>query len=188
VAAPEADAHAHVEGSSPTASAGGLPPGSLEVALVDRVADVDAAAVALRAMRFGRLVERQLQGLLRPSGLDRSEFSVLAALLLGPGEGGQTPSELARTVVQTTSGMTKTVNRLTKRGLVQRTVDPADGRSVNVTLTDVGQEAASKLLDELVTGFGEALEGGGPDARPLLAAALASVLPELERAAGVRLL
>jgi DNA-binding MarR family transcriptional regulator len=159
----------------------------LERALLDHVApgDLPAAALALRAMRFGRLVERQLQALLRPSRLERSEFSVLMSLLLAPPDRGQTPSELARTVVQTTSGMTKTVNRLEARHLVLRAADAADARSVVVTLTHEGRITAQELLAGLVAGLDDLLADVDAADRAALTTALVSVLPSLERAADV---
>ena len=156
-------------------------------ALRDLVApdDVDRAVLALRAMRFGRLVERHLQVLLRPTGLDRSEFSVLLSLLLAPPERGQSPTELARTVVQTTSGMTKTVNRLVTRRLVRREDDASDARGVVVTLTVEGRDTAERLLDDLASGFDEVLGLTTTDDRTGLAVALAAVLPALEGSADV---
>ncbi len=145
--------------------------------------EVASAALALRSMRFGRLVERQLQELLRPTGLERSEFSVLASLLLAAG--GQSPTELSRTVVQTTSGMTKTVNRLEGRGLVDRRQAADDARRVDVVLTADGRELARVLLAGLVAEFSEPLTEADPGAALDLARALIGVLPILESSGGV---
>ena len=142
-----------------------------------------SAALALRSMRFGRLVERQLQELLRPTGLERSEFSVLASLLLAAG--GQSPTELSRTVVQTTSGMTKTVNRLEGRGLVERRQPADDARRVDVVLTADGRELAQSLLAGLVAEFSGPLAEAEPEAALDLAHALTGVLPILESSGGV---
>ena len=167
------------------------PPGApgpdlaFERALRTRVptGDVASAALALRSMRFGRLVERQLQELLRPTGLERSEFSVLASLLLAAG--GQSPTELSRTVVQTTSGMTKTVNRLEGRGLVERRQPADDARRVDVVLTADGRELAQSLLSGLVAEFSGPLVGAEPEVALDLAHALTGVLPILESSGGV---
>ncbi len=145
--------------------------------------DVASAALALRSMRFGRLVERQLQELLRPTGLERSEFSVLASLLLTAR--GQSPTELSRTVVQTTSGMTKTVNRLERRGLVDRRHSAADARRVDIVLTAAGRHMAQDLLAGLVAGFSDPLATTDPEAARDLARALTGVLPVLESSSGV---
>lgn len=185
----EDDDEVRVAGTPATGGTGDEAAGPLLDALLAPfvgTADAEAAALALRAMRFGRLVERHLGELLRPTGLDRSELSVLMALLLTPPDEGQTPSELARVVVQTTSGMTKTVNRLTGRGLVERREAAGDGRSVDVLLTAEGRALAARLLGELSEGFGEALAPAGEDSRAALTAALVAALPALERSAGVR--
>lgn len=166
----------------PEAASGGS---ALSRALRDVVGDdeLDVAVLALRAMRFGRLVERHLQHVLRPSGLERSDLSVLASLLLAPAERGQSPTELARTVVQTTSGMTKTINRLASRDLVRRDEDLADARGVVVTLTPGGRTTAAGLLEALIAELAAVL----PDAsrRQDLSVALASVLPAFEASARV---
>ncbi|MCU0311311.1 MAG: MarR family transcriptional regulator [Acidimicrobiales bacterium] len=177
------------DGGAAGAPLGPAPTGAglLEQGLAGHVApeQIGSAALALRAMRFGRLVERGLQDLLRPSGLERSEFSVLSSLLLTAPGRGQSPSELSRSVVQTTSGMTKTVNRLERRGLVARRASSGDARRVDIVLTDSGRRLARELLAGLVAGFAEPLASTDEEAARDLAAALVGVLRVLERVEGV---
>lgn len=49
------------------------------------------------------------------------------------------PSAMAERLVRTTGGMTKIVDRLERRGLVERVRDKVDRRSVQVHLTDDGR-------------------------------------------------
>ena len=98
----------------------------------------EAGSVHLTMMRLGRLVERDLQQLLRPDGIERSEHSVLTTLwFVGPPH-QLSPTQLSEIVVQTTSGMTKTLRRLEQHGLIERAPNPADARSQLVVLTTRG--------------------------------------------------
>ncbi len=106
--------------------------------------DPTTGVIALQTMRLGRLIERRLQELLAPSGLERSELSVLSLLLLVDDDAWVSPTELARSVVQTTSGMTKTLRRLEGRGLIVRARDERDGRGVVARLTPAGQRTAAR--------------------------------------------
>jgi DNA-binding MarR family transcriptional regulator len=69
--------------------------------------------------------------------------SVLRVLNGGP----LSLSRLAEAAVRTTGGMTKIVDRLERRKLVQRTPDPTDRRGVLVALTDDGREFSAKASD-----------------------------------------
>ncbi len=54
------------------------------------------------------------------------------------------PSAMAERLVRTTGGMTKIVDRLERRGLVERERDDVDRRSVQVVLTPDGRALARK--------------------------------------------
>jgi DNA-binding MarR family transcriptional regulator len=49
-------------------------------------------------------------------------------------------SDLNRNVLLSQPALSRMVDRLVERGLVQRTPDPADGRSVRLSLTSIGRE------------------------------------------------
>ena len=48
-------------------------------------------------------------------------------------------SELNRHVLLSQPALSRLIDRLTERGLVQRQADPADGRGVRLSLTDAGR-------------------------------------------------
>ena len=83
------------------------------------------------------------QECLEPVGLTFVEYSVLRVL----GDGPMSLSRLADAAVRTTGGMTKIVDRLERRRLVERTPDPADRRGVLVGLTVEGRELSEKASD-----------------------------------------
>lgn len=70
-------------------------------------------------------------------GLTLTQLACLATLHR---HGPMTPSDLAAHEKVQPPSMTRTVNGLAERGLVQRTPDPTDGRQVVVSLTDTGRD------------------------------------------------
>jgi DNA-binding MarR family transcriptional regulator len=59
-------------------------------------------------------------------------------------EGAAQPSALASLVGVTAGNITQIINSLEKRGLIERTVDPADRRKVMISLTASGKEAVKR--------------------------------------------
>jgi len=68
-----------------------------------------------------------------------SEFDVLITLYNAPNRRLRM-SELTQRVLITASGMTQLVTRLERGGLVSRTVDEADRRSLFAAMTDAGDD------------------------------------------------
>jgi DNA-binding MarR family transcriptional regulator len=117
---------------------------------------------------------RVLDGeLVRGADLSLSDFDVL--IQLGLAEGARLRmSELARKALISRSGMTRRAGQLEERGLVARGPDPADRRSVVLTLTDEGARVLrvalpvhfsgvhahflDRLTDEELTGLGNVLQ------------------------------
>jgi DNA-binding MarR family transcriptional regulator len=57
------------------------------------------------------------------------------------------PTELARRQMMTSGGMTAALDRLERRGLIERVPNPADRRGSLVRLTDEGREAIEAAID-----------------------------------------
>jgi DNA-binding MarR family transcriptional regulator len=87
-------------------------------------------------MRISRRVRFESSDAVAPH-----QFGVLNQLDLSP----RTPRELADREKVSAPSMTRTVNGLAERGLVDRTADPTDGRQVIVSLTAEGR----RLLKEV---------------------------------------
>jgi DNA-binding MarR family transcriptional regulator len=107
------------------------------------VSPLDAAA-ALAGV--GAAYVDDVQNAIAPFGITHAADRQTIALLRE--HGGLRPSELASTLHLTTGGVSQLVDRLEGSDLVRRT-HPTDGdrRTVVVTLTDRGDEAAAALLD-----------------------------------------
>ncbi|MBB1515030.1 MarR family transcriptional regulator [Tessaracoccus sp. MC1679] len=71
------------------------------------------------------------------------QFSVLVFLhFTGP----QTPTQLAARDAVSTPSMTRTVNCLADKGLVERSPHPQDGRQILVSLTDEGRRVVEQTI------------------------------------------
>lgn len=108
----------------------------------------DTPQLFWRLARAGFLLESLQEECLAPLDLTFVEYTVLRVLEDGP----KSPSRLAEYVVRTTGGMTKIVDRLERRGLVQRVPDHADRRGVLVALTGEGRELGTKASDAYSVG------------------------------------
>jgi DNA-binding MarR family transcriptional regulator len=81
----------------------------------------------------------------RREGLAQSEAKLLYYLLLSGPPYRQSPTQLNANLELTSGGITKTVDRLEARGLVQRLPDADDRRSIQVGLTHDGIEAGRRV-------------------------------------------
>src|SRR3954447_424912 len=80
-------------------------------------------------------------------GISLAEYDVLMQLDAAPG-GNLRMAELADAVLLTRSGLTRLVDRLERRGLVERRRGPSDARGLWAVLTDAG---AQQLGEPAVT-------------------------------------
>lgn len=108
--------------------------------------DVSPMGVVGRISRANDLVGRAIQENFRGHGLHRGEFDTLATLRRSGEPYVLTPGELASSAMVTGAAMTNRLQRLEDRGLLERTTDPTNRRSVRVRLTTAGLE----LVDEAV--------------------------------------
>lgn len=126
--------------------------------------------------RIGRLFEAALERLVHEHGLGAGEFRVMSALLLTGPPHRLTPSRLNRTVVMSSGGMTKTVDRLEQLGLVERARDPDDGRGVLVTMTRRGRRVTGDALAALMAEIDDQLAGLDGAQRAAIPATLHALL------------
>ena len=112
------------------------------------IPDLNRAPMAIigRISRLAQLLQDELEPVFARYGLNGGEFDVLAALRRSGRPYRLTPTDLSRSLMVTSGGMTKRLGALEARGLVARTADPDDRRSRWVTLTRDGRQ----LVDEVV--------------------------------------
>ena len=76
-------------------------------------------------------------------GLSLGEHHLLVQLARGPKEGTR-PTDLAKRSLVTKSGLTRAMDRLVARGMVQRIPCPTDGRVSYVALTPKGRRTVTR--------------------------------------------
>ncbi len=110
---------------------------------------VDTSPMALvgRLLRASRHLQRDIERRLAAFGLNITEFNVLAALRRTGSPYRMAPVELSRSLLLTSGGLTKRIDRLELHGFIERSPDPDDRRSVLVGLTPAGRE----LIEEAVS-------------------------------------
>ena len=124
-----------------------------------------AAAVAARIERLIGL----FRSLSPPSGLSLTAAATLATLERSG------PSRLTSLAVKegvTQPAMTQLIARLQESGLVSRTADPADGRVVQVRLTDEGRKILARRRAVRAERLAEILARLSPQEQAALGAAL----------------
>jgi DNA-binding MarR family transcriptional regulator len=110
--------------------------------------DLDVASLGLlgRLFRAAQLADAELAEGIAAHGVQAGWFDLLAALRRAGAPYELNPTELMRTTMLSSGGMTKRLDRLEDAGLVRRRPDPSDRRGTLVGLTRVGK----KVIDEAV--------------------------------------
>ena len=142
---------------------------------------LDGMEILSRARRLDRLSRFWIDAVFEKHGLDTGEFDVLASLQRIGAPYALQPTELNRSLMITSGGLTDRLNRLTKKGLVRRVDDPVDRRSLIVALTPLGLRTIRAAYEEDMRVEAELLAPLAPDERTSLAALLAKILVDLER-------
>lgn len=100
--------------------------------------DFERIRPLLRLSRLAFLVPAFQKSALAPHDLSPSEYSILGALRRAGRPRQLQPGDLYNAVGCTPGGLTKMIDRLEKRGLVQRMTDRQDGRRARIRLTAKG--------------------------------------------------
>lgn len=112
--------------------------------------DLDASAMAVvgRVLHLGRLFEADLNRSLRALGIPYSDLDVLATLRRCGAPYRLTPTQLRRSVLLTSGAMTACLNRLEARGLIVRSFDASDRRSLAAELSAEGVRLIDRAIGE----------------------------------------
>src|SRR5918997_1702586 len=97
------------------------------------------------ASRLGRELEQRLEPVYREHGLEPGWHDVLATLRRTGPPYRLRPTDFTTTLMLTSSGTTKRLDRLEQAGLIAREPDPEDRRGTLISLTPEGR----RLIDGL---------------------------------------
>ncbi len=128
--------------------------------------------VLSRVDRLSRHLDRARREAFTRSDLEPWEWDVLSALRRAGEPFQLSPKQLLQQTLVSSGTMTNRIDRLVGRRLVRREDDPADGRSVLVTLTEEGRIRVDAAITRLVDAEAVMLDGLARSDRDRLAALL----------------
>jgi DNA-binding MarR family transcriptional regulator len=125
-----------------------------------------------RISRLARELEQRLETVYREHGLEQGWHDVLATLRRSGPSYTLRPTEFSGTLMLTSSGTTKRLDRLERAGLVERSPDPDDRRGTQITLTPKGHELIDRVTEAHLANERRILAGLSADEQRELAALL----------------
>src|SRR5579859_1464149 len=110
--------------------------------------DLSPVGIIGRAGRIMEYVDRALEAKFEEFGVSRATFDVLATLRRNGQPFRLSQRDLMRSLLRTSGSMSLRIDTLEQEGLVTRTQDRDDRRSVFVTLTAKGSGLLEKIIPE----------------------------------------
>lgn len=118
-------------------------------------------------------LSHEIDALLEPQDLTHAQWMPLYKLYLGQ---GATVAELAGLCVTDPGAMTRTLDRIERKGLVRRTRSANDRRVVNLELTPEGNAAAAQIPSVICEVLNAHLQGFSTDEWHMLQSFLSRML------------
>ena len=112
----------------------------------------------VRLSRLALLMPAYQKHFLKPHALTPTDYSILGALRRAGRPRQLMPGDLYSTLGCTPGGLTKMIDRLEKRGLVERLADREDGRRARIRLTSKGEVVGRKAFADYNDGAARLLE------------------------------
>src|SRR4051812_22609108 len=112
--------------------------------------------VFLEIRRTAEMLVREMTEALRPTGLTGTQYNVLR-ILRGAGEPGLTCGQVGERMVTHDPDLTRLMDRLEKRGLIQRARDERDRRVVVTRITPEGLRLMKELDGTVAAAHKQAL-------------------------------
>lgn len=144
--------------------------------------DLDGLPMALigNLAEVAQLVARDhLLPLFAQHGLNRGDFDVLATLRRAGAPYALSPTDLYGASLVTSGAMTGRIDRLEKRGLIERIDNPNDRRSALAKLTDAGFALIDPVMTAHVANEARVLAGLTREEQERLSALLAKLIATL---------
>lgn len=141
--------------------------------------DTTPLLVIGRIHRVAAALTPELTAVYAEFGLGEGEFDVLATLRRQGDPFTLSPGELAERTMVTSGAVSKRLDRLEARGLVERRADATDGRARTVVLTPAGRALIDDAMAAHVANEARLLEALGARDRDTLARLLARLAESL---------
>ena len=123
-------------------------------------ADELANRIFFRLYQCANMLHKTGTRALDDFGITTQQWAVLGALSRDDMEDGMSVGDLARVLMVSRQNLGGVLTRLEKQGLVDRSVDEADGRSRRIKLSDSGRSLwHGELLPRIFGYYDEALDG-----------------------------
>lgn len=120
-----------------------------ELRLSRPIASLEAEAL-LNIRRTSYVLSQDCNELLKQEDLSQAQFNALR-ILRGAGECGCACRSVGERMLARVPDVTRLLDRLEKRGLVERARDCADRRIVTVRISDAGRELLARLDEPMST-------------------------------------
>ncbi len=141
--------------------------------------DVSPLLVIGRVHRVANALTPELVAVYAQHGLGEGDFDVLATLRRQGEPFALTPGALGERTLVSSGAVSKRLDRLEARGLVQRRPSPTDGRSRTVVLTARGRRVIDTAMQAHVANEARLLAGLTADERDALGVLLARLAESL---------
>lgn len=150
--------------------------------------DVDTIGMSiLGRARLATIIARgPIERVFERYGLDTGEFDVLATLLRAGSPYQLRPTELFKSLMISSGGLTDRLSRLERAGLIERRPSESDARSLLVELTKKGRELTERAFREDMEIEAQLLHGLSIEEREQLAALLVRLVRTVQEQAAIQ--
>lgn len=139
----------------------------------------DSIGIITRIWRVAKLLDDERRRTDIRLGLDASTRDLLSTLRRAGPPYQLPPGEIARQALVSAGAISQRIRRAEEQGLVHRDKGGTDGRSVVVTLTELGHQLIEERVDELLAHEDTLLDSLDDDQRQQLSGLLRIVLADL---------
>lgn len=134
--------------------------------------DPSGKEITGRVVRLSARFQQAFDEAVAPFGIDGGEFGILSPLRRAGEPHALSPTRLAAHRMITSGGMTSALDRLERKGLVERRPNPDDRRSTLVALTEEGLAVIDRAMEAHAATEQRLVAGLAPHERRDLAALL----------------